>query len=407
MKKSSIGSSFFFEGFMKKWIWIVVLILIVILLLLLVWYFGVRNRVLVLPKQDTVLEIYEPIDLKDVISLEEGTVISKEYTPTSLGDVTVSFQYQTESNRKRNGEVTFSVVDTVAPYVHLSNSYSISVGSDDFVSDILCADNYDANPSCIVEGEYDLNTVGTYPLTFVATDSSSNVTEKDFTLRVYQPSSGGGSPTTPKGTSLEEVVSLAEEKDMSFGIDVSKWQEDIDWEAVKESGVSFVMIRIGSQKGIGGEYVLDPYFEQNYKGATSVDLPVGVYFYSYGKDVEDAKNQAQWIIDTLDGRKLDLPVAFDWECFSYFNQFDLSLYGLNEVAESFFQTIEDAGYETMLYGSKNYLNNLWIYNQNDIWLAHYTKSTDYDKAYQYWQFTNQGKIPGISGFVDINFSPIS
>ena len=91
MKKSSIGSSFFFEGFMKKWIWIVVLILIVILLLLLVWYFGFRNRVLVLPKQDTVLEIYEPIDLKDVISLEEGTVISKEYTPTSLGDVTVSF----------------------------------------------------------------------------------------------------------------------------------------------------------------------------------------------------------------------------------------------------------------------------------------------------------------------------
>ena len=109
----------------------------------------------------------------------------------------------------------------------------------------------------------------------------------------------------------------------------------------------------------------------------------------------------------MDGRKLDLPVAFDWECFSYFNQFDLSLYGLNEVAESFFQTIEDAGYETMLYGSKNYLNNLWIYNQNDIWLAHYTKSTDYDKEYQYWQFTNQGKIPGISGFVDINFSPIS
>ena len=100
---------------MKKWIWIVVLILIVILLLLLVWYFGFRNRVLVLPKQDTALEIYEPIDLKDVISLEEGTVISKEYTPTSLGDVTVSFQYQTESNRKRNGEVTFSVVDTVAP----------------------------------------------------------------------------------------------------------------------------------------------------------------------------------------------------------------------------------------------------------------------------------------------------
>lgn len=375
-----------------------------ILIFLFLIFFLFYKNILILPLQNNKLEIYQPVQLADVIFLEEGTVISEEFTPTSLGEVSVFFQYKNASGQIKKGKTTFSVVDTTPPYVHLGTSYQVAVGKEEFIDEILCADNYDNRPSCVIEGDYDLNKVGNYSLTFVATDSSNNATRKKFTLSVYQPSSSGSNSTTVKEISTSEIVSIASKNHMKFGIDVSKWQGDIDWEQVKNAGVSFVMIRIGSQKGMDGEYIMDPYFEQNYKGATVVGLPVGVYFYSYGKDKEDAKSQATWIIDTLDGRKIDLPIAFDWECFSMFSKFQISLYELNEIATSFFQTIEAAGYDTMLYGSKNYLMNLWIYNRNDVWLAHYTKQTDYEEKYRFWQITNQGKIPGISGFVDINFA---
>ena len=99
---------------------------------------------------------------------------------------------------------------------------------------------------------------------------------------------------------------------------------------------------------------------------------------------------------------ISLPIAFDFESFTSFNIMNLSLYQLNEVAESYFSTLEDAGYDTMLYGSKNYLNAIWKYNTNKVWLAHYTDKTDYDKDYMMWQLCQDGVIDGINGFVDID-----
>ena len=81
---------------------------------------------------------------------------------------------------------------------------------------------------------------------------------------------------------------------------------------------------------------------------------------------------------------------------------ELSLFGLNEVAESFLEKIEDAGYDGMLYGSKNYLNSIWKYQSYDVWLAHYTKETDYVSEYVMWQLCQDGQIDGINTTVDIN-----
>ena len=80
----------------------------------------------------------------------------------------------------------------------------------------------------------------------------------------------------------------------------------------------------------------------------------------------------------------------------------LSLFGLNEVAESFLEKIENAGYDGMLYGSKNYLNSIWKYHDYDVWLAHYTDETDYDSDYVMWQLCQDGRIDGINTAVDIN-----
>ena len=98
----------------------------------------------------------------------------------------------------------------------------------------------------------------------------------------------------------------------------------------------------------------------------------------------------------------DSATAYLEECYSFFNQMELSLFGLNQVAESFLEKVEKEGYDGMLYGSKNYLNSIWKYHDYDVWLAHYTDETDYDDEYVMWQLCQNGVIDGINGMVDIN-----
>ena len=133
------------------------------------------------------------------------------------------------------------------------------------------------------------------------------------------------------------------------------------------------------------------------------NLNVGVYFYSYADSNEEAKKQAEWIVKTLNGRKLDLPIVYDWESFSSFNSYNLSSHSFNEVANTFFNIIVENNYEPMLYGSKNYLEKIWDTDiPYKIWLAHYTNKTNYEGNYYIWQMCSDGKIDGINGYVDID-----
>ncbi len=353
--------------------------------------------------KESLIDVYSDKKLSDILTLEGKLLDDSTIDTTQLGKQELSFLYQIEKKKYR-GTLQIEVVDREEPLIWLNKSYRVQKGSNvDLVSEILCADNYDANPTCKIEGEYDLNNVGVYPLRYVAIDSSNNKEEIPFQLSVYEPkkssSSGEESYTT-----FEEVMASYKKEDNEIGIDVSKWQGEIDFSKVKEAGASFVMIRIGSQREIGGEYILDPYFKENIKNAKANGLKVGVYFYSYANGKKEAKKQAEWIVEQLEKERLELPVVFDWECYSSFNQMGLSLFGLNQVAEEFIQTIEKHGYQGMLYGSKNYLNQVWKYHskKNDVWLAHYTKETDYDSRYVMWQLCDDGRIPGIKGDVDIN-----
>lgn len=355
--------------------------------------------------------VYSKVKVKDLIASIDGKVITNKTLNTEeLGKQEVSFVYENEENKEKRGVFTIDVVDEEKPLVWLSGSYSARVGSNlNLEDEIFCADNYDSNPTCKIEGTYDLNTAGTYNLTYVATDSNKNEERINFTLNVYEPAPATTTQTPAPAEEREEVVTafndvVATHKDENteIGIDVSKWQGDIDFKKVKDAGATFVMIRVGSQQGIDGEYVLDPYFKQNIENALANDLKVGVYFYSYANSKKEARKQATWVLDQIKDYEINLPIAFDWECYNSFNQMELSLFGLNEVAESFLEKVEDKGYDGMLYGSKNYLNSIWKYHDYDVWLAHYTDQTDYDSHYVMWQLCQDGRIDGINTAVDIN-----
>ena len=355
--------------------------------------------------------VYSKVKVKDLIASIDGKVITNKTLNTEeLGKQEVSFVYENEENKEKRGVFTIDVVDEEKPLVWLSGSYSARVGSNlNLEDEIFCADNYDSNPTCKIEGTYDLNTAGTYNLTYVATDSNNNEERINFTLNVYEPAPATTTQTPAPAEEREEVVTafndvVATHKDENteIGIDVSKWQGDIDFKKVKDAGATFVMIRVGSQQGVDGEYILDPYFKQNIENALANDLKVGAYFYSYANSKKEARKQATWVLNQTKDYELTLPIAFDWECYNSFNQMELSLFGLNEVAESFLERVEDKGYDGMLYGSKNYLNSIWKYHDYDVWLAHYTDQTDYDSHYVMWQLCQDGRIDGINTAVDIN-----
>ncbi len=381
---------------------------------------GVVISILVPPEIDntgyTLIEnlkvsVYSKVKVKDLIASIDGKVVTNKTLNTEeLGKQEVSFVYKNKNDKEKRGVFTIDVVDEEKPLVWLSGSYSARVGSNlNLEDEIFCADNYDSNPTCKIEGTYDLNKAGTYNLTYVATDSNKNEERINFTLNVYEPAPATTTQTPAPAEEREEVVTafndvVATHKDENteIGIDVSKWQGDIDFKKVKDAGATFVMVRVGSQQGVDGEYVLDPYFKQNIENALANDLKVGVYFYSYANSKKEARKQADWVLDQIKDYELTLPIAFDWECYNSFNQMELSLFGLNEVAESFLEKVEDKGYDGMLYGSKNYLNSIWKYHDYDVWLAHYTDQTDYDSHYVMWQLCQDGRIDGINTAVDIN-----
>ena len=400
----------------KKIIIFLILLLVIALITAFIIYLNVRivddNSGFTL-KDDLTAEVYTKASIENYIDTIEGDILSSDKVDTeTLGTQELTFIYLNKDNKKRRGTIEINIVDTEKPLVWVSNNYSTKVGSDlDLENTIMCVDNYDNKPSCEIEGEYDINTPGTYNLTFTAKDNSGNTYQKDFNLTVYEPVTNNQTtntpqtstePTEPEYTDFNDILNTHKNENTEIGIDVSKWQGEIDFEKVKNAGASFVMIRVGSQSGTGGDYVLDPTFKQNIENALKNDVKVGVYFYSYADSEKEAKKQANWVIKQIKDYDISLPIVFDFESFDAFNEMELSIFGLNQIANTFIDTVDDAGYNGVLYGSKNYLNAIWKYHTAPVWLAHYTDQTDYDGEYFMWQMCDDGKIDGIDGYVDID-----
>ena len=343
--------------------------------------------------------------LVNEIGIKQEEILVISFTNKSVNDLKkkIDFEYINDDGIKIKYNYEINVVDREAPLIWLGKSYNVTRGSEDNLIDkIMCGDNYDNNPECVIEGDYNLDNVGSYNLVFKATDSSGNVSKKKFILNVNEASSKKESNGVKSVTEFSDVIKNYKNDNTQIGIDVSKWQGDIDFSKLKSAGVEFVIIRIGSSTGINGENFIDSKFIQNIKNANSVGIPVGVYFYSYANSVDKAISDAKWIIENIKDYKVELPIAFDWENWGSFNTYELSFFGLTNMAKGFMDTVKDAGYDAMLYSSKTYLENIWMSVDYPVWLAHYTKNTNYAGDYSYWQICSNGRVDGINGDVDID-----
>lgn len=355
------------------------------------------------------VEFGSDFHVSDFLVSLDGTLVDDIAADTSsLGPKEVEFQYYNAKNKKRSYKLTFDVVDTTKPVIYGQNSYTVNVGYDGDLTDLmLSGDNADDHPAREINGKYDLNKAGDYALEYVITDASGNSTKQNFTLHVVKPSasSSGGSSTSSgidAGTPISAVIDLYKNGNTEIGIDVSSWQGKIDWEKVRAAGVEFAIIRVGYQAEYGGEYTLDQNFEDNITGALAAGLPIGVYYYSCADSVDEARRQAEWVLAQVDNRPLELGITFDWEEWNDFNRAGMSFYTLQEAADTFLSTVESAGYSGMLYGSKNYLDKFWQNNTRAVWLAQYYDRPTYSQPFHVWQLTDTGTVSGINGFVDVD-----
>ena len=198
-----------------------------------------------------------------------------------------------------------------------------------------------------------------------------------------------------------------------IGVDVSEHQGDIDWQAVADAGVEFVMLRVGYRGMTQGLLNADATFAQNYEEARAAGLQVGAYFFSQAITDAEAQAEADFAVETLDGRELDYPLVFDWEPPLPSEELpaeDLRAYAMTgeEItgfAKAFSQRVEELGYIPCVYTNKHMAYNtfnLTELNEYDLWYAEYQPVPSLYYHFRMWQYTASGTVPGISGDVDIN-----
>lgn len=199
------------------------------------------------------------------------------------------------------------------------------------------------------------------------------------------------------------------------GIDVSVYQGDINWNAVKAEGIDFVIVRVGYRGyGDAGTMREDANFRRNIEGALAAGLKVGVYMFSQAITTQEAVEEANFLLSRISGYNITFPVVMDFEYASTSSGEGGRLYNANlsrqqatEVCKGFCYTVSNAGYTPMVYANKsmlrNHLNASEISAIADIWLANYATQTDYEGEFKCWQYTSGGYVNGISGRVDMDF----
>ncbi len=346
-------------------------------------------------------------------SSSETTTFTSESTQTTTTQATVTTTAPTGSAATTS--TTTVKTTTAAPRPVNSNdktkptvfyggysSYHLAGTAFDLNDYVSYGDDTDRNPKLTYTGSVNVSKVGDYPLTATVTDASGNSVSWDLTVHVVAKYPTSSSTVAPiKTMSFSSFVSKYNSDNTRFGIDVSQWQGLIDYKAVKQAGCSFVFIRAGTKYS---GYTLDPYFKTNLNNAIAAGLDVGVYIYTTDHSPEAARSTAKWLVSQLGGKKLTLPVAFDWEEVTGFQKFGASINDINNAYIAFKNELTKSGYSSMIYGNLSTLNCLWndsVKNSSPVWLACYRDQPEYSGNFGIWQVC-YGKIPGISGNTDFN-----
>lgn len=192
------------------------------------------------------------------------------------------------------------------------------------------------------------------------------------------------------------------------GIDVSEHQEKIDWQAVRDDGVQFAIIRAGYRGYSEGKLFEDAYFRQNIDGALAAGIEVGIYFFSQAVDMAEAIEEAEYLLDIIDGYNLDLPVFFDWELVGNVGDTRVdSVDGttITDCALAFCSIVESAGYRAGVY----FYRSLGYYDYEldrltnlVFWVGAPAQAPDFYYKHSIWQYSFTGTVSGIEGGTDLN-----
>lgn len=193
------------------------------------------------------------------------------------------------------------------------------------------------------------------------------------------------------------------------GIDVSKYQGDIDWKAVKEDGVEYAFVRLGLRGYESGKLVLDEYFDKNMRGANEADVAAGVYFFTQAVTVEEAKEEAAYVLENIAEYDVTCPIVFDVEMIVGANgrANNLTKEERTDIAIAFCEVIRQAGYTPMIYGNvKCFTKMLDLARLEDYekWYAFYDNYMYIPYEVSCWQYTEKGTVKGIKNKVDLNIS---
>lgn len=199
----------------------------------------------------------------------------------------------------------------------------------------------------------------------------------------------------------------------SVGIDVSTYQGTIDWQAVKDVGIDYVIVRAAYRGYETGKIVPDDLYEQNIRGAADAGLHVGVYLYSQALSEHEAEEEADYLLSLIEGLPVDYPVVYDQEEYTADKARTDGLTGeqatLNALA--FCRRVHEAGYIPMIYTNNDWATTMYDMERLDhypVWYADYTSTPTLPGGFAMWQYTDSGQVPGITGPVDLNllFLPI-
>ena len=234
-------------------------------------------------------------------------------------------------------------------------------------------------------------------------ESSSEITEPEITTEP---------PVTEKKLTaadfaMENGFMTCSAMPSRLGIDVSTFQGDIDWQKVKEAGITFAIIRVGGRGyGEAGTLYADKRAQDNYKGAKEAGLEVGAYFFSQAVNETEAVEEADYVLEQVKDWEITMPIVFDWE---YISEEARTAYVepqmLTDCMNAFSARIRQAGYQSMIYVNMDQAaDSFYIEEVEDtaLWLAMYNGWKENPYKVAMWQYTNTGSVPGISGNVDIN-----
>lgn len=213
-------------------------------------------------------------------------------------------------------------------------------------------------------------------------------------------------PYGPEDFTYENGYLTCKTTESELGIDVSRYQGEIDWQQVRAAGIEFVFVRVGYRSAKDGSLNEDIRARENLRGAKEAGLKIGAYFFSQAVSAEEAREEAEFALSIVKDYEIDLPLVYDWE---YVNEEARTSEMISETMmaciHSFCDVVEAAGYEKMVYFNRDLARRLLAMEElteYKIWFAMYEDYPDAPCKPDYWQYTNEGSVPGIEGNVDIN-----